>query len=142
MSAWTFGLMLAGLKYVATRSFRFFALPTYNGVPAASIMRYTPGRRGSAATNSLASNVRAISAEPRQCAGLSDDRLEHGRGQPARLSVVAAAMVGIDEMLRVAERMFPAVRERECAAGQAVRLHYRLVRDSAEREYHPHARQR
>src|SRR3984885_6231012 len=90
-SACTFGAILPGFKEGANRSRKLRALPTYSRSCFALYMRYTPGRLGSEPTNSLGSNVAKLHRA-------THDGSEHFRGQPARLCVIAAAMIRVDQM--------------------------------------------
>src|ERR1700722_16458503 len=98
-TAWILGATLLGLKYVVPRSFRLFALPTYNNSPSASNIRYTPGRFGSDAVNSLWSNAwslisrkkigRRLQSRQLHCPG--HHLLEHRHSQNLGGGVVTAA---------------------------------------------------
>src|SRR5450631_604543 len=82
-----------------------------------------------------------LPVESRQHAGPRHDLLEHERSQPARLRVVAAAMIRVEKLPRPAERVLAPVCKGKGASLEAAGQEHRVMRDAAEREDHPHAGQ-
>src|SRR5438874_6567989 len=117
-------------------------------------MRYTPGRFGSDAMSSRASNVagaagsisewdeamvRSGSAHARsfpfEMAGNRlEYALEHGRRDPSGVGVVAAAVIAVEEPRAAFERMARAVPEAVSARRQRKRAQHRIVGDAPQCE--------
>src|SRR5262245_9663434 len=137
-------------KYDATRFLRSRALPTYSTSPAWFSMRYTPGRCGRPATTAAGSNVELIgssmaSAETCGVKMLADgveDAVEHHRGKPPRLRIVAAAVIAIEQHDATLELVPGAMPERMRRLSRARRGQHGAVRDDAQREYRCTVRKR
>src|ERR1700722_11195780 len=97
-------------------------------------MRYTPGRLGSDATNSFGSNVAKLHRA-------THHRPEHLRSQPARLGVIAAAVIGVDDVQAV-DAMLGSMAEGKGAALLTQRHQYRVMGDTPQRQDHLHAGER
>ena len=59
----------------------------------------------------------------------ADDPFEHRSGKPAGLGVVAAAVIGIDQMHASSQEVFAAVRKGELPCLQGARQQHRVARD-------------
>src|SRR5665213_4188096 len=97
-------------------------------------MRYTPGRWGNEATKSLASNLAKLHRT-------AHDIAEHFRRQPPRLGVIAAAVVGVDQMQAI-DQVFCGVPELVGTGPFAERYQHRIVGNAPQCQDDLEARER